>query len=457
MPDNNNELNNPDNAVTPAADVPSEPSQISRRQFMGAGAAGAVALGAVAGSRSTFLKSIQFRPAAAPVTIKLMSWEPYGEPYEYPNWVELISKFEIANPNITVTWTGWPFSNFDENVVAQAQAGSVDADVIMAPPEAASTLIQKYNIGVPIQHIASEEGLIPDAAHDSFKRNGNLYALGVIDVAFALIYNKAKLAAAKVSPPTTPEEFLNVTQAVSKPPNVFGIALLNTVAAASDWWNQLQNFCLPYGGVWAKGNTLTIDSPENVKGVQFWLDLLNASGVKGTAELILTKLFDENRVVMNFSVAAGLSSLAKLAPAYYPQMRSVPPPWPGNKAIERLHPVIVNNKSKYIPEAMALVKYLVTPANLYWITVNNGYPVIPYTNFGDIIPAYAKYLKTIWLKGYEETNYVGEFQILGNYTYAYAQLGNIICSNLEKAVSGSGTVTQALQAAQQQASVELHL
>ena len=102
MPDNNNELNNPDNAVTPAADVPSEPSQISRRQFMGAGAAGAVALGAVAGSRSTFLKSIQFRPAAAPVTIKLMSWEPYGEPYEYPNWVELISKFEIANPNITV-------------------------------------------------------------------------------------------------------------------------------------------------------------------------------------------------------------------------------------------------------------------------------------------------------------------------------------------------------------------
>ena len=126
--------------------------------------------------------------------------------------------------------------------------------------------------------------------------------------------------------------------------------------------------------------------PENVKGVQFWLDLLNASGVKGTAETVLHKLFDENRVVMNFSVAAGLSSLAKLAPAYYPQMRSVPPPWPGNKAIERLHPVIVNNKSKYIPEAMALVKYLVTPANLYWITVQNGYPVIPYTNFGEHHP-----------------------------------------------------------------------
>ena len=456
MPDNN-ELNKPEEATTPSDGATAEPAGISRRQFLGVGAAGAVALGAAASSRSSFLKSINFRAAAAPVTITLMSWEPYGEPYEYPNWVELISKFEIANPNITVVWNGWPFSSFDENVIAQAQAGSVAADVIMTPPEAASTLIQKYGIGVPLQHIAAEEGLIPDAAHDSFRRNGNLYALGVIDVAFALLYNQARLAAAKVSPPTTPDEFLSVTEAVSKPPNVFGIALLNTVAAASDWWNQLQNFCLPYGGVWAKGNTLTIDSPENVKGIQFWLDLLNASGIKGTAELVIDKLFDDNRVVMNFSVAAGLSSLKKLAPAYYPQMRSVPPPWPGNKAIERLHPVIVNNKSKYIPEAMELVKYLVTPANLYWITVQNGYPVIPYTNFGEIIPAYGQYLKTIWLKGYEETNYVGEFQILGNYTYAYAQLGNIICSNLEKAVSGSATVAQALQAAQQQASVELHL
>ena len=124
---------------------------------------------------------------------------------------------------------------------------------------------------------------------------------------------------------------------------------------------------------------------------------------------------------MNFSVAAGLSSLAKVGAGLLPPDAQRAAAVAGSKAIERLHPVIVNNKSKYIPEAMALVKYLVTPANLYWITVNNGYPVIPYTNFGEIIPAYAKYLKTIWLKGYEETNYVGEFQILGNYTYAYAR------------------------------------
>ena len=454
-------VTNPGEAPNSSKGASPGKNPISRRNFLGAAAAaaGTVALAGAAGSRDYLskLKSISFRAQLAPVTLTLMSWEPYGEPYEYPEWIKVISQFEIANPNITVVWTGWPFSDFDQNIVEQAQAGKVDADVIMVTPEAASTLVQKYHIGVPIGNIAKELGLVPDPAHESYVRNGNLYALGVIDVAFALLYNEAVLNAHHLAPPTTPDEWLAAVTAMSKPPNYFGTNLLNLASDGSDWWNALQNFCLPYGGSWATGTTLTIDSPANIKGVQFWLDLVEASGVKGESETVLTKLFDENRVCFSFNVAAGLSSLQKLAPAYYPHMRSVAPPWASQHAIERLHPFIVNNQSKYIEEGMALVKYVLTPQNLYDITVANGYPVIPYSNFGEIIPAYAKYLDTIWLKGYEETKYVGEFQILGQFTYAYAELGNIICQNLEKAVSGSSTVTQALQAAQAQAKVELNL
>jgi len=265
------------------------------------------------------------------------------------------------------------------------------------------------------------------------------------------------LAEHHLSPPTTEDEWLAAVQAVSKPPNYFGTNLLNQVADGSGWWNALQNFCLPYGGVWATGTELTIDSPANIQGVQFWLDLVNASGVKGSTNTILTKLFNEDRICFSFNVAAGLSSLKKLAPAYYPHMRSVAPPWASERAIERLHPLMVNNKSKYVEESIALIKFVLEPKTLYDITVTNGYPIIPYTNFGEIIPAYAKYLDTIWLKGFEETKYVGEFQIMGQFTYAYAELGTIICQNLEKAVSGSATVTQALQAAQAQAKVQLNL
>ena len=172
---------------------------------------------------ANFLRSIHFQATPAPLTLKLMSWEPYGQPYEYPAWVQVVSQFEEANPNITVVWNGWPFSNFDQEVVAQAETGYVDADVIMATPEVASTLIQKFGIGVPLGHVADELGLEPDAAHNSFKRNGKLYALGVIDVAFALLYNQAMMKAAGVKPPTSPEELLDAVTATTKPPHQYGM------------------------------------------------------------------------------------------------------------------------------------------------------------------------------------------------------------------------------------------
>jgi multiple sugar transport system substrate-binding protein len=327
----------------------------------------------------------------------------------------------------------------------------------MATPEVAATLIQKFGIGVPLGHVADELGLVPDSAHDAYKRNGVLYALGVIDVAFALLYNEAMMKAAGLKPPTTPEELLDAVTATTKPPHQYGIELLNQLSDGSGWWNQSQNFALPYGGVWATGHALTIDSPANIKGMEFWLELLKATQLAGSDGAVLGKLFNNDQINMNFSVAAGLSSLKTFSPKYYPQMRSVPPPWTGNKAIERLHPMFVNNKSKYVEEATALVKWCVTPKNLWYLTTTNGYPYVPYTNFGKIVPAYSKYLDTIWLQGYEKTNYIGEFELLVEYTFAYAELGQIIDSNLEKAIGGSVTITQALQTAQAQAMAELRL
>jgi ABC-type glycerol-3-phosphate transport system substrate-binding protein len=436
-----------------AAEAPESPGQsvISRRRLLGTGA---VALGAAAVSRKEIsavsrkeiYRSINIRPQQAPVTLKLMSWEPYGQPYEFPAWVTVVSQFEEAYPNITVEWTGWPFATFDQEAIAQAETGLVEADVIMATPEVAATMIQKFGIGVSLNHITDQLGLIPDAAHDSYKRGSTLYALGVIDVAFALLYNEAMMKAAGVRVPTTPDELLDAVTATTKPPHQYGIALLNQLSDGSGWWNQSQNFALPYGGVWA-----------NIKGMEFWLELLKATQLAGSDGAVEGKLFDDDQINMNFNVAAGLSSLKTFAPKYYPQMRSVPPPWAGQKAIERLHPLFVNNKSKYIEEGLELVKWCVTPKNLWYLTTTNGYPYVPFTNFGKIIPAYAKYLDTIWLRGYEETNYIGEFQLLGEYTYAYAQLGQIIDSNLEKAITGSATITQALQTAQAQCLAELHL
>jgi len=105
---------------------------------------------------------------------------------------------------------------------------------------------------------------------------------------------------------------------------------------------------------------------------------------------------------------------------------------------------------------MALVKYILTPQTLYDITVANGYDH-PLHQLRRDHPCVREVLGHHWLKGYEETKYVGEFQILASTTYAYAELGTIICQNLEKRFRARPPVAQALAAAQAQAKVQLNL
>jgi len=436
-------------------------SPISRRTLLQGGAAAAAAgiaapLLAACGSSSPNKASAG--KSSKKTQLTLMSWEMF-EPAETAAWHKVVDEFMVANPSIEVKWTGWPFANYDQNVIAQAQAGHVNADVVMCPPELGSTLIMDYNLCEPLGQIADSLGLTPNAAHNQFVVDGKLYLLGVLEVAFLLAYDQRILKAGGFSaPPTTPEEWLTMTEKLTHAPKQYGTLLINTASAAADMWNQLQNWPLGFGGVWADGKNLTIDSPANVKAIQFWVDLVKASGLAGTSEAALDKLYYGDQIASQFTVGFGSAALKQLAPKLYPNLRSAPPPWPGKKAIARLHGNVVLKTSAHLDAAYELTKWMIEPKNLYYVTRQNGYPLIPYSNFADKVPAYTAFEKSLpWLEGFNETNYVGEADILGDYVFAYAQLGNLIATNIEKAVSGSSTVLEALQSAQSLAQQSLHL
>ena len=157
-----------------------------------------------------------------------MSWEPYQSP-RIAAWKKVINDFMAANPTIQVKWTGWPFANYLQNVITQAQAGQVAADVVQCTPELATTLITNYNMCEPLGQIATSLGLIPNNSHNQFMVNGKLYALGIIEVAFTLRYDKRILKDAGFNgPPTTLDQWLTMTKAVTKPPTQFGNDLFNT-------------------------------------------------------------------------------------------------------------------------------------------------------------------------------------------------------------------------------------
>src|ERR1700753_3906673 len=218
-----------DNARKDANGVPAA-KQLSRRNFfqlccgLAAAGAGASLLSACSSSGSSTKSSGSSGSSGGKTTLTLMSWEQF-EVAEKAAWFKVINEFEAAHPNITVKWVGWPFATYDQNVVTQAEAGSVNADVVMCPPELASALITKFNMCVPLQSITDDLNLTPIPAHEQFMNGSNLEGLGIIDVPFALTYDQALLKKAGFSaPPTTLDEWLTQAEELTERPNTFGVA-----------------------------------------------------------------------------------------------------------------------------------------------------------------------------------------------------------------------------------------
>ena len=121
-----------------------------------------------------------------------MSWFQY-EPGRHEAWNTMIAKFNKSQTKYKVVWTGWPANQFEDHVNTQVQAGGIDADVITLIPDLAARLVQQGGVLEPINSIVKKVGVHPSASHNYIRKDGNLYGISIVEVAFGLLYNKALL------------------------------------------------------------------------------------------------------------------------------------------------------------------------------------------------------------------------------------------------------------------------
>jgi multiple sugar transport system substrate-binding protein len=414
----------------------------TRRQLLAGGAA--------LGGSALALSFIGRRAWAADrKTLKVMSWEQF-QPGEKDGWNALFDKFNQSQSEYMVDWTGWPAGQYISNVVIQAQAGGIDADVLMAMPDLAAQVIRKFKLAEPLDSIVTELGITPSGGHDFLRQDGKLYGLSAIDVNFALVYNKVLFDKAGVTPPTTQDEWVETTKKLTHRPDQFGIALTNNISDGGEWWFQLQNFCLPYDGKWAEGKTPLANSPETVKGMELWKALYEAGVPQGTAESAIMKLTADGRVAQAWGVNPTVVVLRATNPAIYPDLRSAAPPWPSKRSLDRIHPLIALKSSKNIDGAMAFIKFTMEPDNMAALMEQNLYVIPPYD-----LAAKSESFKTFladkpWVTGYQEAKQVSPIDVMGDFAYVDDQFGRIVMQNFQRALQPGGSVKDAMDAAQKQ-------
>ena len=426
---------------------------LSRRDFLrlSTGAAAAAALAACTPAATTTAPAATSAPAVttgAKQTVRYLSWW-FEEGNRGKTWKAFIQEFNDSQKDIEVVAEQIPFDPYSTKMIVGAQSGKLDGDIIMATPELAPRLI-KADLLYPLDDVLTRNNITDlSSAHDAMRKDGHLYGLDMVTVAFGLIYNTQMYQNAGVTPAKTPDEWVELSKTITdRDKQIYGFFANHLVSEASDFWFTLEEFCMPYDGVWAQGKTPQLTSDPIIKGLKLFKQLYDDAMPQGTDGPTAYRLFGTQAVAQRLIVSAAIGQLKPDFPEIYPLLASAPIPWASNKSIARIHPMMINKDSPVKDAALEFVSYMYKPDN-YRRMVEGCEDVI----FAQPPAARKEYLDNLpWLKpGFDGVAYVTPFDIVGDFVYNFAEFGQIVITNFADVLNAGKSVEDAMAVAQTQA------
>jgi ABC-type glycerol-3-phosphate transport system substrate-binding protein len=254
---------------------------------------------------------------------------------------------------------------------------------------------------------------------------------------------------AGVSPAKTPDELVEVSKALTnRDQQKYGFWADHLVAAPADFWFTLEEFCMPYDGVWAKGTTPLLTSEPIIKGLKLFKQLYDGSFPQGADNTTAYNLFGTQSIAQRLIVSAAIGQLKPDYPELYPLLASGPIPWASNKSIARIHPMTINKDSAVRDAALEFVTYMYKPDN-YRRMVEGCGDVI----FAQPSAARQEYLDGLpWKKpGFDGVAYVTPFDVVGDFVYNFNEFGQIVITNFADVLNAGKSVEDAMATAQTQA------
>ena len=186
---------------------------------------------------------------------------------------ELVTKFEAANPGITINLEITTTDGLPQRILTALQSGAAP-DVIDVQHGWVNGYAQN-NLVVPLDDVLTgREDYIP-AALDYVTWEDQLWAIPYRIETHAIIYNKADFVAAGLdpaNPPQTWEEFAAAAQAMTKD-GKSGFAITGGGEVGNTIFRSLPFIWMAGGGIISDdGTEVLVNSPETVRAVTYYTD-----------------------------------------------------------------------------------------------------------------------------------------------------------------------------------------
>ena len=385
---------------------------------------------------------------SARITIPLMSWM-WNEPGRGTAWRTMLAKFHAEQSDIFIEEAGAPFNEYTNNMLIQSQSGAIDGALFHTTPDLVVRLLRGGHLE-SLQDIVDRLGIAStlSAAHDHLRVDGKVHGLDIVTVKFGLLYNAAMLEKAGVAVPTTPEEWVQVSTALTNPPDQFGVYSPHLLSEPGDFWFILQQWAVMYDGLWAKDRTPLVNTEPVIQGLKLFKTMYDKAMPKGTDTATANQMYANGRIAQQLVVSAAVNIWSSSGPDIYKSLRSVVPPGPSGKAITRIHPICVN---AHAPDdqkqaAKTFVEWLYRPENYQQLM----------ELCLDVVPPYPEairqeYLeKQFWADGYLKGQAITPPEIMGDFIFFNQEFGNVVMDKFSEVLVSDRPVEDAMADAQKE-------
>jgi multiple sugar transport system substrate-binding protein len=356
------------------------------------------------------------------------------------NWYN--AQFMKAHPNITVKRTAIPYANLITKILQDASAGDMPNLMLIDNPDVPE--VAATGQLVPLDHMPgfTTSGYTAGAiAECTYQAKHYCYPIGTNTI--GLFYNKSMFAAAHLSPPATWAQLQADANALSTPAH-HGIAFDATNDERSTF--QLEPF------FWSNGASLTnVNTPQFQQALQLWVTMVTdgsaSKSVLTWGDPDLTEQFLQTRAAMLEDGPWILPQLNAAGWKYNDQYGIVPIPvrMPGQTVIAPLGgetlDIGAGGSSAQQHAAWEWIEGMQPPATMIHVTSMMYYlPTKPtviaqYLRGGPEYTAFAEEIETARPRSTE-------------YGINYPKVSQAIWTAIQAAITGTGSVSSALQTAQ---------
>jgi sorbitol/mannitol transport system substrate-binding protein len=239
------------------------------------------------------------------------------------------SVFEKENPGINVKFATYTEGDLRAAIEKDVSTHSNSFNVIMIGPYETPLFAKNgWLVDLTKQYVASDPSydasdLLPAVAK-SLSYNGDLYAAPFYGESSMLYYNKSLLSAAGITMPEHPTWAQVAADAakLNQPGKEAGICLRG-LAGWGDNMASLDTVINTFGGEWYNSSwQAQLDSPADTAAINFYVNLIKADGESGASNdsfnQLLT-LYGQGKCAMWYDSTVAATSLATTYPSVYAQ------------------------------------------------------------------------------------------------------------------------------------------